>query len=227
LLEAAILGWIKLGKMKTSDHALAVVKAAMNLVPFVGGAVASLISDYVPSATQRSIDRGMVLLGEQLKSLDDRIDPDAVNKDEFAELFKSCYLIIIRTHHDEKLRAASALLSNLLLKPGDPAKVSYEELDHLVRCLDAVSIGAIMFIGAVRRLTRFPQSNNRIDFGNVSAQFPMMDASLLMSLATELDALNLIHIIEPAIRVAEYGNYGIELTPIVARFVDRFLEGNQ
>src|SRR5580704_15764288 len=117
--------------MKTSDHTLAVVKEAVNLVPVVGGAIASLISDYVPSATRRSIDHGMVLLGERLKIVEDRIDPDAINKDEFAELFKSCYLVFIRTHQEEKLRAAAAIIANLVLKPGDPEKVPYEELDHL------------------------------------------------------------------------------------------------
>ncbi len=210
--------------MKSSDHAVAVVKAAITLVPY-GGAVASLISDYVPSSTQRSVDRGLLLLGERLKLLEDRIDPEAVNKDEFAELFKSCYLIIVRTHQEEKLRAAVALLANLLLKPGDPTKASYEELDHLVRCVDALSIGAIALIGAVRQLIKIPQSNNRVEFGTVCARFPAMDISLLMSLVSELNALNLVHLVEPAMRLADYENYVIELTPIGARFVDRFLEG--
>jgi hypothetical protein len=212
--------------MKTSDHTLAVVKAAVNLVPVVGGAIASLISDYVPSATRRSIDHGMVLPGERLKIVEDRIDPDAINKDEFAELFKSCYLVFIRTHQEEKLRAAAAIIANLVLKPGDPEKVPYEELDHLVRCVDGLSIGAIAFLGTVRELTKpFPQLNNRVDFGPVSAHFPQMGVSLLMSLATELDSLNLIHIVEPGIRTPNYGNYAIELTPIGTRFVDRFLNG--
>ena len=212
--------------MRASDHALAVIKAALNLVPAVGGALASLIGDYVPSATQRSITHAVELLGDQLTALEGRIDPEAVNKDEFAELFKSCYLIIVRTHQEEKLRAAAAILANLLLKPGDPAKASYEELDHLVRCLDALSIGAITFLGAVRHVTRSSRSNNRVDFSNISSRFPQMDAPLLMSLAKELDALNLIHITEPTIQVPEYGNYGIQLTPIGARFVERFIEGD-
>ena len=167
----------------------------------------------------------MELLGNQLTALEGRIDPEAVNKDEFAELFKSCYLIIVRTHQEEKLRAAAAILANLFLKLGDPAKASYEELDHLVRCLDALSIGAITFLGAVRHVTRSSQSNNRVDFSNISSRFPQMDAPLLMSLAKELDALNLIHITEPAIQTLEYGNYAIQLTPIGTRFVERFIEG--
>jgi hypothetical protein len=209
--------------MKNSDHALALLKAATNLVPYVGGAIASLIADYVPSSTQRSIDHGMRLLSERLKNAEDRIDPDAINKDEFSELFKSCYLIFVRTHQEEKIRAASALLTNLMLRPGDPEKISYEELDHLVRCVDSLSIGAITFLAAVRRQVAIPQSNNRVDFGALSARFPEKEVSLLMSFATELDSLNLLHITEPAMRTPNYGNYALELTPIGAHFVDRFL----
>jgi hypothetical protein len=209
--------------VKASAHTLAVVKAATNLIPYVGGAIASLISDYVPSSTQRSIDRGLVLLADRLKTVEDRIDPETINKDEFSELFKSCYLIFIRTHQEEKLQAASALLTNLMLKAGDPSKLPYEELDHLVRCVDGLSIGAIAFLGVVRELVKRPQSNNRVDFGIVNSRFPEMDVSLLMSLATELASLNLIHIMEPAMATQNYSNYAIELTPVGTRFVDHFL----
>src|SRR6266851_5467955 len=78
-----------------SDHAIALVKAALNLVPSIGGAVASLIDDYVPLSTQRSIEKAMDSLGEKLASLEGRIDVSAVNKDDFSELFKSCFLVIV------------------------------------------------------------------------------------------------------------------------------------
>src|SRR5271170_7009379 len=96
------------------DHALAVLKAALNLIPNVGGALASLIGDYVPTSTQRSIDKTITLLGEKLTSLEGRIDIDAVNKEDFSELFKSCYLVVVRSNREEKLHAAAALLANLL-----------------------------------------------------------------------------------------------------------------
>ena len=46
----------------------------------------------------------------------------------------------------------TAILANLLLRPGDPAKSSYEELDHLIRCIDDLSIGAIHVLGAARTI---------------------------------------------------------------------------
>jgi hypothetical protein len=47
-----------------------------------------------------------------------------------------------------------------------------------------------------------------------------------MSLVTELSALNLVSLDIPAIKISEYGNYALELTPIGNRFVERFIEGN-
>src|SRR4029077_18768661 len=76
----------------------------------------------------------------------------SVNKDDFSELFKSCYLVTVRTNREQKLQAATAILANLLLRPSDPAKSSYEELDHLIRCIDALSIGAITVLGAARTI---------------------------------------------------------------------------
>ena len=44
--------------------------------------------------SQKSIDRALEFLRSRLEELDDRIDVEAVDKDDFAELFKSCYLSI-------------------------------------------------------------------------------------------------------------------------------------
>src|SRR5580658_6466292 len=82
------------------DHALAVIKAGINLIPVVGGPIASLIGDYVPTSTQAVIERSTELLAQKLDALKDRIDVEAVNKDDFSELFKSCYLVIVRTNRE-------------------------------------------------------------------------------------------------------------------------------
>jgi hypothetical protein len=134
-------------------------------------------------------------------------------------------LIGERTHREEKLHAAANILANLLLRTGDPAKSSYEELDHLVRCVDALSIGAITVLGAARRLADMPGTQGRINFDQLHPQFSEMEPSLLMSLASELNALNLLHITEPGIKMPDYGNYALALTPIGKRFVERFIEG--
>jgi hypothetical protein len=212
----------------SSDHALATIKALINLVPLVGGAIASLIGDYVPVSTQGAVERTIHFLGDKLTSLEARIDVDLVDKEEFSELFKSCYLVIIRSHREEKLRAAANLLANLLLRPGDPCKASYEELDHFVRCLDALSTGAISVLGAARQIAMKASSGGQGQFYFLQLRnlFPEFEASFLMSLVSELRGLNLLRVQERPIRTPDYGEVSLELTPIGRRFVDQFIEGN-
>jgi hypothetical protein len=215
-------------RKSASDHALAVIKAGLNAVPYVGGPIASLIGDYLPTSTQQAAERTIELLAEKLTAMEGRIDVEQVNKEEFAELFKSCYLVVMRSHREEKLQAAAALMANLLLRPGDPQKSSYEELDHLVRCLDALSSGAISVLGASHHIARTAPSGTQghFQFTQLSVAFPQFNASLLLSLVSELSSLNLLRTQEGMIRTADHSEILLELTPIGRRFVERFIEGN-
>src|SRR4051812_36655577 len=49
-------------------------------------------------------------------------------------------------------------------KPDNREKPSYEELDHLVRCLDVLSTGAISVLGAARRLVESAPPGIRSNF---------------------------------------------------------------
>lgn len=216
-------------KKSKSDHALALVKAGLSGIPVVGGSIASLVGDYIPTATQKSRDRALELLRSRLEELDDRIDVEAVDKDDFAELFKSCYLSIVRSHREEKLRAATAILANLLLREGDPDKCSYTELDHFSRCVETLSSGAVEVLGAFVRdpepgLDRTMDSY-RLNFGRVQALFPQYSADLLMGLVAELDRANLLHRgSAPGIETPNYENIPVRITPLGTRFARFLLE---
>jgi hypothetical protein len=217
-------------RSRLQDAGLVGIKAILGAIPLVGGSLASLV-ELIPSATQRNTEKALGFFGEKISVLENRIDVGAVNRDEFSELLKSCLIVMGRTHREEKLHSAANILANLLLRQGDPAKVPYEELDHLVRCLDALSIGAIAVLGATRQLaTSQPASQTmriRIEFSQLHQQkFPQMEASLVMSLVSELNALNLLTLDIPAIKISEYGNYALELSPIGKRFVEQFIEGH-
>jgi len=218
-------------KKTKPDHALAIIKAGVSAVPYIGGAIASLIGDYVPSATQRSIETAIEILKQKLEQISDRINPDTVNKDEFAELFKSCYLSIVRTQQRQKLNAAANLLANILLRDGDPEKLPYTELDHFARCLETLSIGAIEVLGHTVNLARKSKPEQyrvdpfRFDFEQLQDRMPKTDAFLLMGLVGELNSANLIHLAgAPTIATPAYANYPIQLTPLGVRFCERLLE---
>jgi hypothetical protein len=218
-------------KKTKSDHALAIIKAGVSTVPYIGGAIASLIGDYVPSATQRSIETAIEILKQKLEKISDRINPDTVNKDEFAELFKSCYLSVVRTQQRAKLNAAAALLANILLREGDPEKLTYTELDHFARCLETLSIGAIETLGHSVEIARKSKPKEyrvqpvRFNFEDLQKRMPDIDAFLLMGLVGELNSMNLIHLVgAPTIATHAYANYPIQLTPLGVRFCELLLE---
>jgi len=218
-------------KKTKSDHALAIIKAGISGVPYVGGVLASLIGDYVPSATQRSIEIALEILKQKLAQLENRIDPGAVNKDEFAELFKSCSLSVVRTQQKTKLTAAANLIANILLKDGDPEKLPYNELDHFARCLEALSIGAIEALGHAVDIARKSKPNEyraqpvRFDFEQLQGCMAKTDSFLLMGLVGELNSMNLVHLAgAPQIATPVYANYPIQLTPLGVRFCEHLLE---
>ncbi len=213
-----------------TDHALAIIKATLNAVPVVGGPLASLISDYIPHSTQIQRDLAFGQLAARVEELGARISMQTVDKEEFAELFKSAYLVIVRSHNESRTRAAVNLLVNLMLSPNDSEKLSYTELDHFARCLDQLSIGAVHLVGLLAHQARkqagdfADHKNTPIVFAQVRLLMPNVAPDLLMGLAGELDSFNLVHRPgAPAIRTSEYSNYNIEVTPLGMRFVSHAL----
>jgi hypothetical protein len=62
-------------------------------------------------------------------------------------------------------------------------------------------------------------------FDQLRNAFPGFDPSLVMSLVSELSALNLVRIQEGGIRMPDHSEILIEVTPIGVRLVERFIEG--
>lgn len=216
--------------MSNKDHILSIVKAGTAAIPIVGGPIASLIGDYIPTATERSIQEALRLLGARIVELEDRIDVESMNKDQFSELFKSNYYIIVRTHQKEKLQCAVNLIANILLKDGDPDKLSYTELDHFTRCLESLSSGAVEVLTHISVMAEVDSKRYReervfrFEFRSLHSKMSNIDADFLMGLISELNSHNFLHIDGvPSIRTENYGNYSMEFTSLGRRFVDHIL----
>jgi hypothetical protein len=68
-------------------------------------------------------------------------------------------------------------------------------------------------------------TQGHIYFDQLRPVFADRESSLLMSLASELRALNLVRVQEPPIRQPDYGGTIVDITPIGKRFVERFIQG--
>lgn len=203
---------------KAHDHIFSIVKAAVNCVPGVGGAVGSLLSDYLPNATERSINNFSDQFKKRLEELEDRMSTEDLNKDDFVELVKSSLLVVMRTQKKEKIQGASKILSNLLLKAGDAEKLTYNELDHFIRALEALSIGAIQILASLVRDSKAKSINNyeskissRVTVGELAVKIQNDDIAFIYGLLRELSSWGFVDIIVPQI-----GNNDLYLHPVAA-----------
>lgn len=220
---------------KPGDHALIVFKAAVSAVPYVGSSIAGLINDYIPSATERAFEEASGYFKARLDQLEERIDPEAVNRDDFSEMFKTCMVTVARTHRSEKLRAASALLSNVLLKDGDAEKLSFTELDHFARCLETLSIGALRVLGEaiaiVGRTKRDPIRSQiaALQFVQLKTRISDWAPDLVLGLVAELNAAHLLNVNsqQPQVFAPGMGNFRIEVTPLGFDFSFRILNAGE
>lgn len=219
------------------DIALIPLKAALNAVPIVGGTLASLIGDCMAQFQRQSMKKAAELLREKVAEIENRINTEAVNKEDFAELFGKYTVLAATTSREEKLRAASNILANALLPANDKNKSPFDELDHLMHCVSALSSGAIALLGASIQIAdqtrvsgaRAPRPVNRsaarFHFAEIRQKLPDLAPHLILGLAAELRSLNLLHITEGAIATPNYQHYLFGVTPIGLLFAERFIEG--
>ena len=193
----------------------------LSTIPFTGG-IASLIDEYVPKSGEKSLSVFLSELDNRVKILEERIDLETVNKDEFAKFTKSCYWGVVKTTQEEKIKIFAAMFTNLLLKDDDPDKASYSELDHFVRAMDTVSIGALRVIMQLSILCNDPKQN-RLDFTSLYQGYAEeIPPALYMSLLQELNSLYIVEITVPSVKVDTFNNYVVELTYLGNKFIERY-----
>lgn len=206
------------------DVALIPFKAALNMVPLVGGSLATLIGDCMARFQQEAMKKAAEFLRQKVAELENRIDTELVNKDDFAELFGKYTALAATTGREDKLRTASNILANALLPPGDSNKSPFDELDHLMHCVGALSSGAIAFLGASIDAVG-QQGGRRFQFSEVKQKLPDPDPDVVFGLASELRSFNLLQITEGLIGGPNPENFGFQVTPVGMRFAERFIEG--
>jgi len=226
-------------KKDLDDHAVSIFKALVAGIPLVGGPVSSLLGDYMPNRTLETVQRSLEYLCYRTEVLEGRIDSDAfkdtVKKDEFSELFKSCYLVTVRSHKREKLEAAMNIVANTLLGEDDQERLTFTEADHFSRGLEIISLGSIHILRAIYDVVDQRLIGGLSSTGVVNAEKERLVAfqdlqetieglyydSLLMGLLRDLDSLNFVNLVGGAVHneKEDYSGQIIELTVLGSRFV--------
>lgn len=134
---------------KRGDYAHETTKAALNIIPVVGGAVASVFETVFSAPIDKRKQEWLKRLADTVQALCDKIEgltPERLAKNEaFVSVYLQASNVAIRTHHKEKLDALNAAVMNtVLLEEYDESKRAI--FVRLIEQLTPLHIRALRFL---------------------------------------------------------------------------------
>lgn len=135
--ESALERWERLHRegRGISEHILNVLKAGLSTAP-LGGAIASLISDYIPSSRAKRLEEFARSLAEDLDRLGSRIREEYLLTDDFAFMFEKCFRGAAENPQREKIEAFRGILVNAAIR----ADLTEEEKEYFLNLANSLSV---------------------------------------------------------------------------------------
>jgi len=94
-----------------AEHILNILKAGLSAAPFAG-AIASLMTDYIPTAKAKRLEEFAEQVAKDLYDLQDSVNSDYLQTDGFAFMFEKCFKAVAEHPQKEKLEAFRGILVN-------------------------------------------------------------------------------------------------------------------
>lgn len=113
---------------------LNIFKAALATAPFCGG-LASLITDYIPSARFIRVEQFAKDIANDMLMLKEKINSNYIKTDEFAFMFEKCFRGVADNPQKEKLLAFRGILINSMIMD-----TSWEEKEYFLNLVNTLSV---------------------------------------------------------------------------------------
>jgi hypothetical protein len=132
------------------EHTIAIVSAAINVIPWIGGSLSSLLNDYMPNASQERLKNYLISLAldsdniqNQLKENREALDK-RIKTDEFEFIFIKCLKAVQENYQQEKLNAYRAILLNSILEDNPTEQKEY--FLHILNSLTVTHLNILSFM---------------------------------------------------------------------------------
>ena len=149
--EAALARWERLRKegRGVTEHILNIVKAALSAAP-LAGAIASLMSDYIPSSRLNRIEEFARSIAEDLDRFSSQVQEKYLLTDDFAFMFEKCFRGVAENPQREKIETFRGILINSAIRI-DLAEEEKEYFVNLANSLSVLHIRILKFMAAPER----------------------------------------------------------------------------
>lgn len=126
----------ELDKTPPIDHLTNLMKAIFSSLP-AGGAIASIMSDYIPSAKQARVLKFIREVNADLRNLEVKIDENYLTKDQVAYVIEESIRGTMKYYQEEKLEYYRGILVNTIR--ADATGGVKEEVDYYLYLVDNLS----------------------------------------------------------------------------------------
>ena len=121
-----------------------VVVASLNLIPYAGGTIASLISTHTNSKRINKICESIKLLYEKIKENDIKVE-NILKEEEVIELLEKTLNEIAKSSHKKKIK----YLQNALIKSFTNKDITFRKKEFYLNILTNRSIGEIQLLNVI------------------------------------------------------------------------------
>jgi hypothetical protein len=131
-------------QINVGEHLINIFKAAAATAPFCGG-IASLMSDYIPSARFKRLEAFAKQIADDIKQLEGELDGNYIKTDNFAFVFERCFRGAAENYQKEKLDAFRAIILNSAIRK-DASEDEKEYFINLVNSLTSLHMRILKFL---------------------------------------------------------------------------------
>lgn len=124
------------------------VIAAIAGIPFVGGTMASLAEDFIPSQKEKKLIAFIAMVSQDVEDIKDKINFYKINTDEFAFVFEKTLKGVIDNWQKEKIDCYRAIFVNALTNNND---ISDEEQELFIQMLDSLTVRHIKIMAFINK----------------------------------------------------------------------------
>ncbi len=121
---------------KYSDNSL--IRTVVNIIPYVGGSLDLLLTDKWNKFYQRRIDNMLQQISNDIKQIEDKIDEEYIETEEFFDIILKILKEASQTRLDEKRKLYSKILRDSI--SGSNNKIYLESIIDIISTLNEIDL---------------------------------------------------------------------------------------
>lgn len=150
-----------------AEHILNIIKAGLSAAPFAG-AIASLMSDYIPTARAQRLEDFAETIAADMLRLQNQVEEEYLNTGDFAFMFEKSFRGVAENPQQEKIEAFRGILVNSAIRK-DLNEEEKEYFLNLAQNLSVLHIRILKFMATPEvylEVAGIPQEKIRGGFSN-------------------------------------------------------------